>query len=78
MTMSCLSPADRRQLLQVLWNLRGLGLFLIGPVIGVWAVAAIFGLPQNLQIMAGIMFVFSLGIYAMLVRGEWRRLSGGH
>ena len=65
-----------RRMLQVLWTLRGLGLFLVGPVIGVCAVAAIFGLPQGLEILAGVMFLFSLGIYALLVRGEWRRVSG--
>ncbi len=73
-----MSAADRRRrALQVLWNLRALGLFLIGPVIGVWAGAAIFGMPRTLQMAASVMFLFSLGIYAVLVRGEWRRLSGG-
>ncbi len=73
-----MSAADRRRLtLQVLWNLRALSLFLIGPVIGVWANAAIFGMPRILQIAACVMFLFSLGIYAVLVRDEWRRLSNG-
>lgn len=60
----------------MLWSLRGLVLFLVGPVIGVGLVAAIFGLPQGLQLLAGIMFLFSLAILALLVRGEWRRLAG--
>jgi len=73
-----MSAADRRRrALQVLWNLRAFGLFLIGPVFGVWAGAAIFGMPRTLQIAACVMFLFSLGMYAVLVRGEWRRLSGG-
>ena len=73
-----MSAADRRRLtLQVLWNLRALGLFLIGPIVGVWAGAAIFGMPRILQIVACVMFLFSLGMYAILVRGEWRRLSNG-
>ena len=73
-----MSGAARRRLaLQVLWNLRALGLFLVGPVIGVWAGAAIFGMPRTLQIAACVMFLFSLGMYAALVRGEWRRLSNG-
>ena len=71
-----MSMGDRQLMAKVLWNLRGLGLFLIGPVLGVLLVAAIFGLPPGLQVVAGIMFAFSLGIYAMLIRGEWRRLSG--
>lgn len=72
-----MTAVDRRRALQVLWNLRGLGLFLIGPVIGVWAGAAVFGMPRSLQVSAGVMFLFSLGMFALLVRGEWRRLSGG-
>ncbi len=71
-----MSAANRRQLaLQVLWNVRALGLFLIGPVVGVCIGAAIFGLPRPLQIAAGVMFVFSVAMYATLVRGEWRRLA---
>ena len=71
-----MSADDRRQARQVLWNLRGLVLFLVGPVIGVCLVAAIFGLPEGLQVLAGIMFLFSLGMLGLLFRGEWRRLSG--
>ena len=73
-----MTPLDRRRLaLQVAWNLRALGLFLIGPVIGVWIVAAVFGMPRSLVVAAGIMFLFSLGMWASLARGEWRRLSSG-
>lgn len=73
-----MSTADRRRLaFQVLWNLRGLGLFLIGPALGVGLGAAIFGMPGTLQVSAAVMFVFSLGMYATLVRGEWRRLAPG-
>ncbi len=73
-----MSVAVRRRLaLQVLWNLRALGLFLIGPVIGVWASAVIFGMPRNLLIVASVMFLFSLGMYALLIRNEWRRLACG-
>lgn len=72
-----MSTSNRWRLaLQVLWNLRALGLFLIGPVIGVWAGAAIFGMPRGLQIVACAMFLVSLGMFSMLLRGEWRRLSG--
>lgn len=71
-----MSGADRRRLtLEVLWNCRALGLFLIGPVIGVWIGAAIFGMPRTLQLSALVMFLVSLGLYALLVRGEWRRLA---
>lgn len=71
-----MSATDRWRLAgQVLWNLRGLGLFLIGPVIGVGLGAAIFGMPLPLVGAAAMVFLVSLGMYAMLVRGEWRRLS---
>ncbi len=67
---------DRRKLaLQVLWNLRTLALFLIGPVIGVWLVAAVFGLPRHLLVTAVVVFLFTLGMFGLLVRGEWRRLA---
>ena len=72
-----MSAANRRRLLQVLWNLRALGLFLIGPVVGVGAGAAIFGMPVPLQVAAAVTFVFSLALYASLVRSEWRRSPGG-
>ena len=72
-----MSTAGRGLALQALWNLRALGLFLIGPVIGVWLGAAIFGMPRNLQISACVVFIFSLGMYAVLVRSECHRLSGG-
>ena len=71
-----ISASDRRRVLRLLWNLRGLGLFLIGPAIGVWAAASIFGMPRGLQALAGLTFLFSLGIMGLLVRGEWRRMSG--
>ncbi len=70
------TPDRRRLALQVLWNLRALGLFLIGPVIGVSAGAVIFGMPRGLQIIACAMFLVSLGMFSILLRGEWRRLSG--
>ena len=60
--------------LRALWNLRALGLFLIGPVVGVGLGAAVFGMPEALIRIAAAMFMVSLGVFAMLVRGERRRL----
>ena len=60
---------------QAVWNLRLLGLFLLGPVLGVLLVDAIFGLPGALRLLAGCMFLFSLALFAILVRGECRRLA---
>ena len=68
-----MTRADRsRPLFEVLWNLRGLALFLVGPAVGVALGAAIFGLPQPLEIAAVVMFAFSLGVLAILGRAEWR------
>ena len=64
--------------LRALWNLRALGLFLIGPVVGVGLGAAVFGMPGALIGVAAMMFMVSLGIFAMLVRGERRRLVSAH
>ena len=60
--------------LRALWNLRALGLFLIGPMVGVGLGAAVFGMPGALIGVAVVMFMVSLGMFAMLVRGERRRL----
>ncbi len=63
------------QALHVLWNLRVLGLFLIGPALGVALVGGIFGLPPNVLLAAVAMFLVSLSLLGVLVRAEWRRLS---
>ena len=71
-------PATRRApAAQALWNLRGLALFLVGPAIGVWLGAAIFGMPRTLLIAASLMFLFSLALFAVMLRGECRRLARG-
>ncbi len=59
----------------VLWNLRGMALLAIGPAAGVGLGALIFGLPPDLQFAAGVMFVFGLGLCAILAKAEWRRLE---
>ncbi|MDT7951351.1 MAG: hypothetical protein RQ966_07585 [Acetobacteraceae bacterium] len=69
--------APYRQALEVAWNLRALGLFLLGPAVGLGLGIAIFGMPRQLQIVAGVMFLFSLGMFASLARGEWRRVARG-
>lgn len=60
--------------LRALWNLRALGLFLVGPVAGLGLVAATFGLPPALLALAGGFLLFSLSLFGLLVRGERRRL----
>jgi len=67
--------ASRLRILgQVLWNLRMLGLFLVGPGLGVALVGAIFGLAPHLYGAAAGMFGLTLALFALLARGEWRRL----
>ncbi len=69
------ATARLRLAFQALWNVRVLGLFLIGPVVGIGIGAATFGLSPTLQRAAFVMFLLPLGLYAMLARGEWQRLA---
>ena len=68
-------PARGALLLGVLWNLRLLSLFLIGPAVGVALVGLIFGLPGDLPLAAGAMFLLSLGLFGILFKSEWQRLA---
>lgn len=52
-----------------------MALLVIGPAVGTCLGAAIFGLPRSLQIAAVGMFVFNLGLCAILARAEWRKLA---
>lgn len=65
----------RPLVLRVVWNLRWLALFLLGPVVGVALVSAVFGLPGELEVAAAGMFLLSLGLFGVLFKGEARRLS---
>ena len=69
-SMSRLHP-----LLQALWNLRMLALFLLGPLFGLALVGGVFGLPSALYLPAGGMFLFSLGMMLILVVSESRRID---
>jgi uncharacterized membrane protein len=64
-----------RTALLVVWNLRVLGLFLIGPAVGIAVGGIIFGLPVDIRWMAVAMFLLSLSLFGVLARGEWRRVS---
>ena len=64
-----------RRVLRVAWNLRMLGLFLIGPGAGVLLGGAIFGLPTDICWLALATFGLSLALFGTLARAEWRRLS---
>ena len=60
--------------LRAAWNLRVLALFLLGPVVGVILGSTVFGMPEGLIRIAAVVFLFSLAMFGVLVRGEWRRL----
>lgn len=74
MTLASDMPGRWKLAGQVAWNLRGLALFLIGPVVGVALGGAIFGMPTDLVWAAAIAFLISLSMFGLLARGEWRRL----
>lgn len=59
----------------VLWRLRGLSLFLIGPAVGVALGGLIFGMPLDLRWAAGAMFALSLTLFGILARSEWRLIG---
>ena len=67
--------AAGRRLLRALWTMRVLGLFMIGPALGILLVGVTFGLPPGMLSLAAAMFAFSLALLALLVRGEYNRLS---
>jgi hypothetical protein len=62
-------------MLQAFWNLRMLALFLLGPILGVGLVGIIFGLPPGLYLLAGAVFLLSLGMLFSLVVTERRRID---
>ena len=64
-----------RRALLVIWNLRVLGLFLVGPIVGVVLGGVIFGMPEDQRWAAAAAFAISLSLFGILAKGEWRRLS---
>ncbi|MEE3502448.1 hypothetical protein [Acidiphilium acidophilum] len=61
-------------LLRALWNQRIAALFIVGPGVSVSLVALIFGLAHDLQLMAVGMFVLTVGLFSILLSGEYRNL----
>ncbi len=64
-----------RLILLALWNLRLLGLFLVGPVAGVMIGGWTFAVPVPLRWAALGMLGLSLALLAVLVRDEVGRLA---
>lgn len=60
--------------LQALWNMRLPALIICGPLLGLVMLDLFYGLPGKLWLLAGGFFVFSLFLFAILVRGEIHRL----
>jgi ABC-type dipeptide/oligopeptide/nickel transport system permease subunit len=67
------SPA-RTLLRQALWNLRFPALYTLGPAFSLILVNLFFGLPRPLWFVACGFFLFSMALFAVLVRGEIRQL----
>jgi hypothetical protein len=68
------NDSDRRLWLVALWHMRWPAVYICGPVVGLVLVNLFFGLPDHLWFLAAGFFGFSAILYAILVRGEIRRL----
>jgi hypothetical protein len=64
----------RQTLRQALWNLRWPGLVVLGPMGSLVLINLFFGLPGQLWLLAGGFFLFSLVLFGILVRGEYKQL----
>lgn len=67
-------PSAMPRLMQALWNQRLAGLFILSPALGVVLVELIFGLSQDLQLMAAGMLILSIALFGILLGGEYRAL----
>ncbi len=68
------APAARHTLRQALWNLRWPGLVVLGPMGSLVLINLFFGLPDKLWFVGGGFFLFSLVLFGILVRGEYKQL----
>ncbi len=68
-------PRVSRRIGLALWNMRLLGLFLVGPLAGIVIAGLTFGLPPALRWTALAMVLFCLALFGLLVRGEYGRIS---
>lgn len=66
---------DLPRLRRACWNLRLAWLFATGPVVGLVPLALIFGLSVGMRLAALAMVAFTAALIAVLVRGEYDRLS---
>ena len=66
---------NARRLLLACWNLRLASLFMGGPIAGLVLLALIFGMSVAMRTMALGMIVFSLALFAILIKGEYDRLT---
>ena len=64
-----------RRTLLVIWNLRVLGLFLVGPLVGGALGGVIFGMPEDQRWAAAVAFAISLSLFGILAKNQWHRLS---
>jgi hypothetical protein len=66
---------DLPRLRRACWNLRLAWLFAAGPIVGLAPLALIFGLSVGMRLAALCMVAFTAALIAVLVRGEYDRLS---
>ena len=66
---------DTRRVLRACWNLRLASLFVAGPLAGLAVQSLIFGMTTGMQRVALGMAAFSLVLFAILIKGEYARLS---
>ena len=66
---------NAQRLLLACWNLRLASLFMGGPIAGLVLLALIFGMSGTMRTMALGMIVFSLALFAILIKGEYDRLT---
>lgn len=64
-----------RRALTAVWNLRALSLFIVGPVTGLLIIVQTFGTSAGLLELAAAMLMLSLGLFGVLIKSEYDRLS---
>lgn len=61
-------------IVQALWNMRWAALFIGTPLFALVMIELTFGLPQQLLLPAAAFLALNLVLFALLVRGEVKRI----
>lgn len=65
---------DSPPIARAIWNARWPAVFIGAPLLGLLMIELIFGLPQQLLLPAAAVLVVNLVLFAVLVRGEFKRI----